>query len=137
MKISQIKKCNTVEDLNELGLGNVTYEIGYRGGHLGFWSRQISEAMNIPMEYLPKGFGAACNYLGGGVRGAIFPSGYNKNIPKAKARILDALSEACIRVYKNLEMDSIDADSDDETSCEYWNKKGTDSARMAGTISAY
>ena len=104
--LKDIKNANTIDDLNELGIGNVVCDISYRGGGVGFRASDVARELDIDEGSLPRNFGVGCNYLGGGVRGSVNASGYNKSVPKAKAKILDAISEACKRAYLNAEEDN-------------------------------
>lgn len=135
MKKSELKKVNTIEGLESLGIGPVFAEIGYRGGGLGFSGRAVAEALRIDECYLPGKFGVYCNYLGGGIRGSVTGSGYNKNVPAKKAALLDELSEACKRAYLNAEGDM--NDEEDEDGEVNWDAKATNASRKAGIISAY
>jgi hypothetical protein len=135
--IKTINKVQTLENLENLGLGNVYCDISERGGGVGFYSLNVAAAFQVRADQLPQKFGAGCNYLGGGVRGAIFQSGFSSEIPAAKAKKLRALSAACVRVYYAVESESgMNDDDDDETSVN-WNGHATAAARAAGIRSAY
>ena len=135
MKKSLLKKVNTIDDLNELGIGRVIADISHRGGGLGFYARDVAEAFKVPVEYLPGNFGAGCNYLGGGVRGAIFASGFDKMITGRKAELLNELSAACIRAYEHAEGEmNNELDEDGDTN---WDAVATKASRRAGITSAY
>lgn len=133
--LTQIKKVNNLQDLKDLGIGNVYCDISHRGGGVGLYASAVAEHLNIPVSYLPRYVGAYCNYLGGGMRGAITSGGYNTAVSKAKAKILDALQDAAKRVYLNIEGDANDeVDDDGEIN---WDAKATNAARRAGVVSAY
>jgi len=134
--LAQLNKAHTIEDLNALGMGKVTYEIGYRGGHLGFRAFDIMEVLGVEEGDLPRGYGAYVNYLGGGVRGSITASGFNREtITGAKAKWLNVLALACIRVYENAEGDmNNEQDEDGEPN---WDAMATNKARKHGIKSAY
>ena len=131
----QIEECNTLEDLGALDLG-LDYSVGGRGGYVGLWASKVAEHFNIPVNYLPRKFGAYCNYLGGGIRGAIMASSFSKDVPEKKARILEALAEACKRAYENAENETgmNDDYEDGETN---WEAEATKAARKANLVSAY
>lgn len=137
--ISQLNKIETLEDLEALQdeLGRLDYEIGYRGGHLGFNGNNIAGYIGVDESDLSNGYGCGCNYLGGGLRGSIFASGYNKEVTGRKAQWLNALADACIRVYNWIEQGEglqAEEDADGETN---WDNVGTKSSRNAGIVSAY
>jgi len=133
--LSKINKVNTLEELNSLGLGNVHYDIGYRGGGVGLYASNVAEYLKISTDMLPRYVGASCNYLGGGIRGSITSGGYNDAITGRNAKVLDAISEACKRVYLFMEGDMNDEEYEDgETN---WDAMATKSARNSGIVSAY
>ena len=101
--LRQIKKVQTLEDLEGLGIGEPVVEIGHRGGGVGLYSSNVANHFDININYLPRNFGAGCNYLGGGIRGSIFPSTFAPKIKGRKADLLSALADACVRVYENIE----------------------------------
>lgn len=134
---TQLKKANTIDDLNALGIGNLVVDISHRGGGLGFRADDIAAAFNVHNGYLPRNFGCGCNYLGGGMRGSIFASGFCDLIKGRKAELLNELSAACIRAYKNAEDEMHMNDEDNEDGETNWDAKATNAARNAGTRSAY
>lgn len=137
MTQKQLKSVNTFEDLCALGMGKPHIDISHRGGGVGFSAQQVATTFNVHNGYLPRYFGAGCNYLGGGVRGAIFPSTFSPIIKGAKAALLNELAAACVRVYNSIEND---ADLNDEQDIEgdiNWDAKATNAARAAGIKSAY
>src|SRR3990167_3046392 len=103
--IKKLKSINTIEGLESLGIGSVIVDIGHRGGGLGFRGSDVANFFDVPEYAFGRNFGAACNYLGGGLRGSIFFGGfgvkYVDNIKKAK--LIQALGEATVRVYQNIE----------------------------------
>ena len=110
---TQLKKCNTIEDLKQLGIGNVYVDISHRGGGIGFYAENVAEHFNVHNGYLPRKFGAGCNYMGGGIRGSIFPSTFCQLIKGRKAEMLTALAETCVRVYENTENENGMNDEED------------------------
>jgi hypothetical protein len=135
MKLKDIRNAQSIEDLENLGLGSVYCDISYRGGGLGFYSSKVAEVIGLSESDLPSKFGAGCNYLGGGIRGSIFPSGFNTEIQGRKKQLLETIAEACVRVYKNLETESGMNDDDDDE--QNWEAIATQAARNSGIISAY
>lgn len=134
--LKQLNSVQTLSDLEALKIGNVIYDLSFRGGYLGFHGWEVAEHFKLDMFYLPRKFGAYCNYLGGGVRGAVSPSDFGA-VPKKKSDLLKALGEACVRVYINLENeDSMndEVDSEGETN---WDAIATNKARESGIRSAY
>ena len=138
LKIKDIKSCDTIEALENLGFGKVEYEINHRGGGLGFLASDVVVALDgkISESDIPRKYGCGCNYLGGGVRGAVTVSGYNKSVGASVAKILDALAEACKRAYINAE-DEIGFNDDYEDGETNWDAEATRASRVAGVVSAY
>ena len=135
MNIKDIKKCNTVEDLQKLEIGHLTYDIGYRGGKLGFDGDDVAEKLGFNSNLLPGKIGAYVNYLGGGIRGALCTSGYSPNIPDKKKKVLDELIAACERAYQAAEDEmnlNAEEDGDGETN---WDAVATNATRRAGVKS--
>ena len=99
VKLADLKKVKTLTDLENLGIGKVIGDISYRGGNLGFRGVDVAREFDIYDYLLPTNFGCGCNYLGGGLRGSVFASDFSKEVTGKKARLLEALGEACIRVY--------------------------------------
>ena len=137
MTIKQLKKINTYEDLEALRIGRVVCEISHRGGGVGFYAEDVAEAFDVDKLYLPGKFGAGCNYLGGGIRGSIFPSGFSNKITGRKADLLTALSEACVRVYEDIENESALNDDEYPDGDINYDAQATKGARKAGIKSAY
>jgi len=138
IKLSKLKKVNTYEDLENLGIGKVYCDIGGRGGGIGFYSSDVASAFEVNDCDLPNKFGAGCNYLGGGIRGSIFPSSFNQRmIVGNKAKLLDALAQACVRVYESVENEENMNDEEDPSGETNWEATGTNASRKAGIVSAY
>lgn len=135
--ITQLKKVNTREDAEALGLGRLIIDISYRGGGVGFSGSAVASHFKIDTSDLPRNFGAACNYLGGGVRGAITGSGFNRNLPERKVKLLTALQDAMVRVYESIEDENSLNDEVDEDGEINWDAKATNLSRNAGIVSAY
>lgn len=135
--LAKVKKVKTPEDLEALDIGNPVYEVGERGGGVGLDGDDVAAYCDIPAKYLPNNFGCGCNYLGGGVRGAIFPSGYSENVPETVKPFLDALAQACIRVYENIENGNGMNDDEYADGDTNWDAKATKASRKAGVVSAY
>lgn len=114
VKIAELKKVKTYEDLEQLGIGNVYCDISYRGGGVGFYGVDVARALDISEGDIPGKFGAYCNYLGGGLRGSINSSGFNDNlwnsVTRNKARLLEELARACVRVYDYIDNESVEDD---------------------------
>jgi len=142
MTKTELKKINTYEEFitfcKKNGL-NPIVDIGGRGGKLGVYSSGLASLLKINDYDIPSKIGAYCNYLGGGLRGAITCSdGFqNHGVPKRKAEILDEFCEMCKRVYQNVEDEdgmNDEVDGDGEIN---WEAKGTNASRNAGIVSAY
>ena len=117
----------------------VDYEISHRGGHYGLARDDAFELLEIPekdriAEYFPPKIGVYCNYLGGGLRGAIAPGGYNKDVPERIAKKIDSFCAVCKARYEEIEKDWA---NDEEAYTDEWNEEGTKRCREAGMVSAY
>ena len=102
----EIKACTNIDDLLELGIAGLKYEIDHRGGYIGYNARCVFNHMEIPEKYLEVStgtIGAFCNYLGGGVRGTITFTIIDESIPVRHRRKLQALVNACYRAYWSAE----------------------------------
>ena len=118
--------------LEALGIGQLDYDIGYRGGTLGFRSSTVAAAFGIDENLLPRHIGAFVNYLGGGLRGSICTSTYSKEITGKKKELLDELLAACKRAYESLENGSGLNDDKYPDGDTNWEAQGTKAARAAG-----
>ncbi len=128
--IKRLNKVNSIEELESMFCG-LCYDIGHRGGGIYLYGGVVADILNIDASLLPGKIGAYCNYLGGGIRGAISVSTYNEKLTKKAAAWVDAFCEACRRAYVNAEADIFDAEAD------YWEIEATEGARRAGIVSAY
>lgn len=139
--ITECKKINTLEDLQNFAEKHgmlVKCEISHRGGGVGVRSQGLADNLKIEDMYLPPSYGAACNYLGGGVRGSVFASGYNTiSVTGRKAKLLGTLAAACIRVYLDIENEAGANDEEDEDGDINWDARATNASRDAGIRSAY
>ena len=111
--------------------------ISYRGGTLGFYGSDVANYLNIDPAYLPRNFGAYCNYLGGGLRGSVQASDYYNKLPAKCTKLLNALGLACVRVYIYLENGAGLNDSKYPDGNTNWEALGTQRCRQAGIKSAY
>jgi NADH:ubiquinone oxidoreductase subunit D len=75
-----------------------------------------------------------CNYLGGGLRGAIAPGGYNKDVPVRVAKKIDDFCVVCKERYQEIEKSWAE---DPEAYTDEWTEEGTQRCREAGIVSAY
>lgn len=139
LTLKQIKSVQTLEDLKALDIGPVVVDIGHRGGGLGFRGADVAEFFEVQEYAFGRNFGAACNYLGGGVRGAIFFGGFGVKYVESKqtAKLIQALGEATVRVYNNLENESGLNDEEDEGGETNWDALATKNVRKSGVRSAY
>jgi len=129
--------------------GQVECDICYRGGGLGIPASFIAEELDGLLNpedtidlvcFLPSKVGAGCNYLGGGVRGAIVKGGFDNylwdNYPKV-AEIIDAIQEIAVERYNEIEKKlGLQADYDEEGN-SLWDNQATAGARRQGIVSAY
>jgi len=131
------QKMLELEDKNK-----VDYEVSYRGGYYGlsandFVNEFIAEkdyTISI-VDYLPEKVGVYCNYLGGGLRGAIVGGGYGKELPLKIKKIIDSYTKVCKQRY--LEIEGRFNDEVDEDGEINWEAKGTNACRKTGIVSAY
>jgi hypothetical protein len=135
--LKELKSIQTYEDLENLGIGRVYCDISHRGGGVGFYSSAVAEHFEVEAWQLSPKFGAGCNYLGGGLRGSIFGSTFSNKITGQKAKLLSELSNACVRVYENIENGSSLNDEEDENGETNWEAMGTNASRRVGIVSAY
>jgi hypothetical protein len=135
--IKQLKNANTIEDLQDLGIGRVQYEVGHRGGYVGFYATSVSEALSIPEWQLTGKVGAYVNYLGGGLRGSVGTSEYGRVEGKRKIRLVEELLEACRRAYINAENEIGLNDEEDGDGDTNWDALATAKVREAGVTRAY
>ena len=135
--IKQIREVETLADLQALNIGQVIYDIGHRGGNLGFSGAAVAEHFDLDSGLLPRNFGAYCNYLGGGIRGSVSASTFSNQITGRKAKLLIALGEACVRAYKSVEDENGQNDEEYPDGDTNWDAVATKAARNAGIQSAY
>lgn len=125
---------------------SIDYEISHRGGKYGARAGVVVAALfpTISGEdaawienLLPNNIGAYCNYLGGGLRGAIVRSDYSKELPAKYARRIDSFTRECRARYLEIENDANlnnEEYPDGETN---WDAIGSNRSRLAGIKSAY
>ena len=136
IKIKDIKKIKTYEDLEAAQIGRIRCDIYHRGGGIGFYASDLAKLLDISEDQLPRFFGAGCNYLGGGLRGSIFPSTFAPSVTGRAKKTLEAIAKACCRVYESIENESglNEEEGPDGTN---WDAVGTKASRRAGVRSAY
>jgi len=133
----QLNEVSTIEELETaLSLKLVALEVSHRGGGLGFRGTDIETLLNLEIE-LPAKFGVYCNYLGGGLRGAICKSPYHDPKNEAQAEALEAILEACKNCYLNIENEQQLNDEKYENGEINWEAMGTNKMRAQGVSSAY
>lgn len=141
MKISKVENvfCQLVAG------GEADYEISHRGGHYGFDSGYLVDALfpNVSdsvrekiLSGMPRKYGVYCNYLGGGIRGAVSSSGFASDLPKYVQKALSEIADHCKSSYHVIEseMGLIDEGTDDEPN---WDNIASNASRAAGVKSAY
>lgn len=124
--------------------GEVVMDIGHRGGNYGLADHKLVAILfedkpddhDMILGYIPKNYGVYCNYLGGGLRGAIAGSGYGKELPDYAKERLDAFAKACKRRYNEIE-DGEGLNSDYPDGETNWDARGTKAIRKNGIVSAY
>lgn len=124
-------KLELLEDKDEVDI-----EIGHRGGHYGLKAEKVLGFLGIDvgLDLLPDNVGVYCNYLGGGLRGAITGGGYSERIGVKEAKKLDDFISACKQRYEEIESEWAE---DPEAFTDEWREAGTKSCRDTGIVSAY
>lgn len=135
--LKTIRSCNSIYDLESLEIGNVTYDIGHRGGYVGFYSSSIANVLGINEGLLPGKIGAYVNYLGGGIRGSVCVSSYSDEITGRKKQLLDEILSACKRAFLNAENELGLNDDSDEDGDMNWEAIATKAARASGVDRTY
>jgi hypothetical protein len=131
MKIKELRMVQTIEGMEEL-IPGAMYDIGYRGGYFGYSSEKISVALGIKEGLLPPKVGVFCNYMGGGIRGALGTSSYSPEIKGRQKKLLDEFLAACKRVYISAEDDQgLNQDYEDGIN---WDAMATRATRAAGQV---
>ena len=138
LTLKQIKETQTIEELEKvLNCKLAVADISHRGGNLGFYGKNIANLLDIEEYLLPEKFGAYCNYLGGGLRGSIVASDFNKQVKEKTAKLLKEIGNACKRIYENIEAENGLTDEEDTDGETNWENLGTHRSRLAGVVSAY
>jgi len=126
--------------------GSVDYDISYRGGHYGLKAEAVvsflfagksEEIKSQFIEWLPNKVGASCNYLGGGLRGAITGSDYDRELPGYAAKLIDKFCAECKNRYNEIENSTGLNEEEDEDGETNWDAIGSNASRLAGVVSAY
>lgn len=126
-------------------------DISHRGGTFGFWASDAigelfpnleCEEKSDVVEALPQKLGAYCNYLGGGLRGAVCVSGsasdfISHGVPEDKAEIIAEFLLAVRERYTEIENETYLNEEEDEDGETNWDAIGTNASRRAGVVSAY
>lgn len=116
-------------------------EVGHRGGKLAARASLVCDALGIPeevAEQLPLNIGVYCNYLGGGIRGAVAASASvadfsRHGVPHEYIPLLVAFMDECRNRYVAIESEQFGDGSDPDD----WDGRATLAARAAGMVSAY
>lgn len=137
IKAGDLKKVKSIEGFKSLGFGEPLYDIGHRGGYFGYYGGEVARVLDVPEGMISDKCGAYCNYLGGGIRGAVTGSGYSKDLSAAKQALVKAFQDACVRVYIALENGTGLNDSEYPDGDTNWEAQATAAAWRAGTVSAY
>ncbi len=125
---------------------SIDCDISYRGGTYGaaadkvvatLFSTLIAYRQYEIVQMLPNKVGVHCNYLGGGLRGTINRSDYDKKMPAKYAKRLDAFTRECKKRY--LEIENCTGLNEEEypDGDTNWEAMGTNRSRAAGVKSAY
>lgn len=142
-KFASLNDVHTLEDMqafcDKYGL-SLRYDIGHRGGYIGASDDDVARYILNDTDVawmLPGKVGAYCNYLGGGMRGAICTSNWHADMTDDNEAKLQAWCDACERVYNSIESESGMQDTEDEDGETNWDNLATQKAREAGVRSAY
>ena len=100
--------------------GKLSIDISYRGGYYGARASVACELLGLPdhvADQLPNKVGAYCNYLGGGLRGAIvcIDAGdmIGHGVAKTYAKKIARFAELCKQRYNEIEAGEGLQDEDD------------------------
>ena len=108
--LSEIKKINTYEDWTKFCKKyelNMIVDLGHRGGVLGVYTSGFMKLLkHTKLEQLTTKMGAYCNYLGGGLRGSIQKSDYDRVENDKDYSLVEAFLDACVRAYEDAEKES-------------------------------
>lgn len=124
----------------------IKYDISHRGGTYGAEAGYAVEALfptlnqekvDEIVNMLPRMVGVHCNYLGGGLRGALVRSDYAKEMPAKYAKRIDAFTRECKRRYLEIENESGLNDEEYADGDTNWDAIGTNASRKAGVVSGY
>lgn len=137
----KIKDCYDIETLEEILDTRILYGISERGGYIKIKSYNLKKFIGNSYEKLPDYIGAGCNYLGGGVRGAIFNTFSNNDklnlFSKKNQLFLRTLTNKLTDLYNDIESElGLQCEEDEEGNTD-WNNSATNSVRKQGVISAY
>jgi hypothetical protein len=126
--------------------GKIAYDIGYRGGSCGIDSYELclalfeekgTEKVEEISSCLPSKTGVFCNYMGGGLRGSICHSPFNRvKYAYAKERI-EGFIQACNEFYNACEESEGLQDAEYPDGDTNWDVLGTNKMRAAGVVSAF
>ena len=131
--------------LEEEESGRIDYDISYRGGHYGLKAEAVvdflfagksEEIKSQFIEWLPNKVGASCNYLGGGLRGAITGSDYDRELPGYAAKLIDKFCAECKNRYNEIENSTGLNEEEYEDGETNWDAIGSNASRLAGIVSA-
>ena len=129
----EMNAIQTYEDLsqfcNKYGL-SLYPDVSHRGGTLGVSGSDMSRFLGTKLEF-PSKFGVYCNYLGGGLRGALVQGDMPEDLKSADYETCQIFLKAMIRVYNSIEQEAGLQDEND------WDWKGTKASRESGVRSAY
>lgn len=142
-KFASLNEVCSYEDMqsfcDKYGL-SLMCDIGHRGGYVGAGDADVARYIlgDPELEWmLPGKVGAYCNYLGGGMRGAICTSTWHRDMTDDNNAKLQAWCDACERVYNDIESECGLQDEYDDDGETNWDNVATQAARNAGTTSAY
>jgi hypothetical protein len=126
--------------------GRISYDISYRGGTCGvdsetlckvlFSDKGYEKAIDISAE-LPGKTGVYCNYLGGGLRGSLLSSPFDRVSLKYARERIEGFIQACRDFYDLCEMENGLQDEEYPDGETNWDNMATNAARAAGVVSAY
>lgn len=122
------------------------YDIGYRGGTCGIDSYKLCHVLfndkdearkcDIIAE-LPGKTGVYCNYLGGGMRGSLLSSPFDRVSYRYARERIEGFIQACRDFYSLCELENGLQDEEYPDGETNWDNVATKAARAAGVVSAY
>lgn len=135
MKKEEIDAIESIDEFEDIICSLDVIDVSGRGGKVGVKGSRLAAVLGIEEDILPPMFGIYCNYLGGGMRGALCRSGFSPNTSLEVKELLESVLKAIERIYLSCENPMNEEYLDDGEI--NWDAVATNSARRAGVKSAY